>query len=100
MKGNSADVRVMLGEVMRLVFGKKSERNGSLFSVMQCSLLGVVEGCAFGRILDVQRRRVHRSPLCLLWKSTKRTWWWMFGIVRGRREGSPFTFPGFLMTRT
>ena len=49
-------ILVISEEVMRLVYGRKLEKNDPVFSKMRSSPLGMVGGSIFGKMLGVVRR--------------------------------------------
>ena len=82
-----AGILVILEEVMGLVFGRKSGKNGPVFSKMRSFHLGMVEGSIFGKMFGVVRRpSVLDSLLFSIWRQTKRPRLRTFGIVIGGWE--------------
>ena len=79
-----ASILVISEEVMGLVFGRKSGKNGPIFSKMQSFPLRMVEGSIFGKMFGVGRRPcVLDTLLFSIWRQTKRPRLRTFGIEIG-----------------
>ena len=79
-----ADILLISEEVMGLVFGRKSGKNGLVFSKMRSFHLGMVEGSIFGKMLGVVGRpSVSDTLLFSIWRQTKKPRLRTFGIVIG-----------------
>ena len=66
---------------------RRLERNGIQSSPMPFSLWGMVEGYASGRTFSAERRLfVIPSLLYMLWLSTRRRWWLIYGTLLGRKK--------------
>ena len=77
-------IHAILEEVMRLVYGRKLEKNGPVFSKMRSFPLVMVGGSTSGQMSGVVRRPCVLDILLFsTWRQIKRPRLWTFGIEIG-----------------